>query len=298
MKEEIKMKKIITLTLAIVVLFSAVGMSVSAETVETANVYVTISDANGALALAQEKITVTDTDGDGALTINDALYAAHEAKYEGGAAAGYEAYESEYGLSLSRLWGTANGGSYGYYLNNASAWSLVDPVKEGDHLNAYVFTDLTAWSDTYCYFNVNEATANADEEITLTLSMAAFDQSYNPVTLPVEGATIVINGEKTEYKTDARGEVTFTLSLGGVNLISAVSDTLTLVPPVCKVSVMKSAENKPEETPTPDKTDETEKNEQVKSPVTGDTAVPMCAVLLAISAIAALVCVKNKLNEE
>ena len=57
--------------------------------------------------LAMEKITVADNDGDGALTINDALYAAHEKAFTGGAAAGYASVQSDWGLSLSKLWGIA-----------------------------------------------------------------------------------------------------------------------------------------------------------------------------------------------
>ena len=44
-------------------------------------VFVTICDKDGKIALAQEKINVTDADGDGTLTITDALFCAHEAKY-------------------------------------------------------------------------------------------------------------------------------------------------------------------------------------------------------------------------
>ena len=59
---------------------------------EPVTVYVTI--ANGSLVMTQEPVTVTDIDKDGSLTINDALYLAHEAKYQGGAAAGYGSQRS------------------------------------------------------------------------------------------------------------------------------------------------------------------------------------------------------------
>jgi hypothetical protein len=58
------------------------------DAAETAKISVTIAD-KGNLVMSQEEVTVTDIDGDGTLTINDTLYAAHEATYEGGAAAGY-----------------------------------------------------------------------------------------------------------------------------------------------------------------------------------------------------------------
>lgn len=291
------MKKIIILTLALIMLLSAVGMSVSAEAAGAVNVYVTVSDANGKLALAQERISVTDIDNDGAITVNDALYTAHEAKYEGGAAAGYESVASDYGLSLNRLWGTANGGSYGYYINNTSAWSLVDPLKEGDYLNAFVYTDLTAWSDTYCYFDKNSLTAQSGEELTLTLSMATFDAEYNPVTLPVEGATVIINGKESEYKTDADGKVTLNLTTEGVNLISAVSESVTLVPPVCMATVEQSSKDEALQPPTDDG-DNNDTKTPVKSPVTGEGAAPVCVALLALAGLSVLVTAGKKFNED
>lgn len=262
------MKKIIAMTAA---LAAAASLSFTAYAADTADVYVTI--ANGSLELAQEKITVTDTDGDGALTINDALYIAHEEKYEGGAAAGYATSETEYGLSLSKLWGVENGSAYGYYLNNASAWSLTDSVKDGDYLNAYAFTDLTGWSDTYTWFDVNTAVTAENAELTLTLSAAGFDEAYNPVTLPVENAVITVNGEKTEFATDADGKVTIALAAGDY-VVSAVSDTQTLVPPVCKITVNA-------ETP--------ENDGATEAPVTGNsagTAVIVCGAALLTAAIA------------
>ena len=264
------MKKFIAVTAA---LAAAASLSFTAYAADTADVYVTI--ANGSLELAQEKITVTDPDGDGALTINDALYIAHEEKYEGGAAAGYATAETEYGLSLSKLWGVENGSAYGYYLNNASAWSLTDAVKDGDCLNAFVYTDLTGWSDTYTWFDVNTAVTAENAELTLTLSAAGFDEAYNPVTLPVENAVITVNGEKTEFITDADGKVTIALAAGDY-IVSAVSDTQTLVPPVCKVAVNA-------ETPEADVA-------ATEAPATGNsagTAVILCGAALLTAAIAA-----------
>lgn len=229
------MKKLLTLAAALLL---AGTCSISAM---AANVYVTISDADGNLALAQKAVDVTDTDGDGALTINDALIAAHDANYEGGAAAGYGSGMTDYGLSMNKLWGIENGGSYGYYVNNTSAWSLTDPVAEGDYVNAFVYTDLTAWSDTYCFFDAQTVYAVVGNTVTLTLSAAGYDADYNPITVPVEGAVITINGEATSYTTDANGSVTVTLDKAGTQVISAVSAAMTLVPPVCTATVSEPA---------------------------------------------------------
>lgn len=233
------MKKLISIFVALIMLLGIFSISAFAENESvTANVYVTIANA-GTLVLTQEKITVTDKDNDGKLNIDEALIATHEAKFEGGAAAGYGSDVGQYGLYVTKLWGVENGGGYGYYVNNASAMGLSDEVKEGDYINAFTFTDLTTWSgsDKYTFFDKNTLTATAEEEITLTLSAAGYDASYNPITVPVKNATITLNGEATEYKTDENGKVTMKISKSGTYVISATSATETLVPPLLTVTV-------------------------------------------------------------
>ena len=200
--------------------------------------FVTISNGLGELVMARQAIELSDTDSDGAITINDALFLAHESAYEGGAEAGYLAEDLGYGLSLSKLWGEENGGSYGYYLNNASAFNLTDGVADGDHVKAYVYTDLEAWSDTYCYFQADSAETAAGESVVLTLTALVFDADWNPVATPVEGAVITINGADSEFVTDANGAASVNLGEAGEYIISARSDSMTLVPPVCVLTVI------------------------------------------------------------
>lgn len=266
------MKKFLSMALALMIILGMSSISILAADADddaalSATVYITISNA-GSLSVMQEAITVTDVDNDGSLTVHDALYCAHEAKYDGGAEAGYATTDTEWGLSLTKLWGVENGGSYGYYINNTSAIGLTDPVKDGDYLNAFVYSDLTAWSDKYCFFDKNTASGTEGDTITLTLSYAGYDAEWNPVVLPVESATVTVDGKATEYKTDAEGKVTITLDKAGDVVISATSDTQTLVPPVCKVSVSESEvnttpdEETTTEAPTGTDTDTTDKSEK------------------------------------
>ena len=239
------MKKFLTVILTITMVLGYLNLTAFAGTgTKTENVYVTIAN-KGELVVTCEQITVTDKDNSGDFTIDEVLYAAHEAKYTGGAAAGYNSYIGDYGLSLGKLWGD-NSGNFGYYVNNASAWSLADNVQEGDYVNAFVYSDGVTWSDTYCWFDVTTTTAEQGKEISLTLSGAGYDASWNPVTVAVEGVNITLNGVKTEYKTDAEGKVKFTVPSAGNYTISAVLDTMILVPPVCKATITPSAQAKPE----------------------------------------------------
>lgn len=196
----------------------------------SASVYVTVA-TDGSLKLIQESITVIDTDGDDVLTINDALCCAHKEKYDGTLEDGYASARTEYGLSMTRLWGN-DCGLYGYYVNNKSAWSLEDPVKEGDYINAFAYKNED-YSDVYCFFDVNSIEAKKGEEITLTLNAIGYDASFNTIIVPVEGAVIVIDGKNSDYKTDADGKATIKLEADGKIIISAMSEKQTLVPPVC-----------------------------------------------------------------
>ena len=288
------MKKVLSLTMTIMLLLAMLCIPSVADAnvpVESVTAYVTISDKDGNLVLQQEAISVTDIDRDGKLTINDALYLAHEAKYEGGAEAGYASSVGQYGRSIDKLWGTANGGAYGYYLNHISCSNLDTELTDGGYVNAFVYTDLNTWSDQYSYFDINTATIEKNGTLTLTLKYAGYDDQWNPVVLPVAGATILLNGTETAYKTDADGKVTVTLDQVGALVVSAKSATMTLVPPVCKVMV--TGDETPV-TPTAD-------NENESDTVDSKTVTTVCvvaAVIIAIGAIAAVIAKKKNGNEK
>ena len=221
------------------VLALLVGIFALPVSAEGSVVLVSISDGDpdNGVELALEKVTVADCDDDGQLTINDALFSAHDKYFDGGAAAGFASAATEFGLSLNRLWGVENGGSYGYYINDASPLSLSDPIEDGDRIYAYAFADLTAWSDMYTYFDKCQIEAEEGDEVTLTLSGASFDAEWNPVTVPVEGAKILIDGKDSGVVTDAQGKACVTLSGDGQVVITAASDSAVLVPPVCVAQV-------------------------------------------------------------
>ena len=137
----------------------------------------------------------------------------------------------DYGLSITRLWGVENGGAYGYYVNNQMSMGLTDTLNAGDYVTAYVYTDTTGWSDTYTYFDVNTAEPG---EITLTLSAVGFDPvSYAPVSTPVAGASITVNGNAVDVVTDENGEASVSVKAGDV--VSATSEKLVIVPPCCVI---------------------------------------------------------------
>lgn len=252
------MKKITSILLALLLLLAFAACSgsdtpspsagVTGETTPTptptpdvsVEVFVSIADENGALALPQASVSVTDKDADGALTINDALICAHEAFCPAGAE-GYASGNTDFGVSIFKLWNSNGKTGFGFYLNGQMAFSLSDAVKAGDYLDAYVFTDTVSYSDAYSYFDKRTVSAAVGEEVSLKIVKIGFDESFSPVALNAgEGITILLNGEQTEYATDSEGCVTLTFSAPGTYTVSASSasaEGLTLVPPVCIVTV-------------------------------------------------------------
>lgn len=185
------------------------------------------------------ELTVKDRNQNGIFDVDDAFICAHETYYEGGAA-GYATYESYGSLFMSSLWGDDSGG-FGYYLNHHEIWSLTDEIKEGDHLYGYVFEDKTGWADSYCYLDKEEATVRENEELTLTLMHYIYDESWNVVSVPVEGATAMVDGEATAYITDAAGNVSLKLQGVGEKTISfAAPEGMVLTPVFCTVTVTKA----------------------------------------------------------
>ena len=225
------MKKVLSLSLLAALLVCLFAIPVLATPPEPDYVRVTIADAEKNLVLAFEKVILGTSE-----TIDDVLRRAHDEFYEGGADAGYASEETQYGLSLLKLWGDESG-AYSYYLNDASAMSLADKVKPCDHIYVFVYTDTMNFSDTYCYFNNTQVYAEKGDIATLTLTRSGYDASWNPITEPVAGAVITINGEKTDLITNEKGEVAITYDKAGELLVSAVHDEMNLTPPVLVATV-------------------------------------------------------------
>ena len=218
-------------------------------TADPVDIYVSIAN-KGNVVMFQQNITVTDVNNNGFFDVDDALYAAHEAGYTGGAAAGYASYESQWGLSISMLWGDTSY-CYGYWLNNASCWSLEDVVAEGNHLVAFVYTDGINWSDTYAKFDKFDYTATAGKPLTVKLDKAGYDDNWNTVFSAHAGATITVYDNAGKALTEGYTVVdnkdgTYTVTVAAVGnyyIVAADVDPLT-VPAVCAVTAAEDLDKK------------------------------------------------------
>ena len=125
---------------------------------EDAVIHMTVSvagefakDKDGALMVDRD-VTVKDIDKNGILTCDEALIAAHDEYYNGGAIAGYATADGTYGKYISKFWGDASG-AFGYWLNDNSCMGLSDEVKADDYFSAFVYKDKKDFSDAYVKFD-------------------------------------------------------------------------------------------------------------------------------------------------
>ena len=206
------------------------------------SIYVTLAD-KGNVVMFQQRITVIDVNHNGIFDVDDALYAAHEVGFAGGAAAGYSSYASQWGLSISMLWGDTSN-CYGYWLNNASCWSLSDVVADGNHLVAFVYTDGEFWSDAYSKFDAFDYTANTKQDLVVKLEKAGYYENWNTVFSAHAGATITVYDSEGKVLTEGytvtdNGDGSYTIRIttaGGYYVVATDADPLT-VPAVAGLTV-------------------------------------------------------------
>lgn len=216
-------------------------------TADPVDIYVTIAN-KGNVVMFQRSVTVTDVNNNGFFDVDDALFAAHEAGFEGGAAEGYSSFDSQWGLSIGMLWGDTSY-CYGYWLNNASCWSLEDVVAEGNHLVAFVYTDGMGWSDAYSKFEQFDYNAMEDTALTVKLDKASYDESWNTVFSAHVGADIIVYCSEGNAVTDGititdNGDGTYSVTIsvpGTYCLVASDSDPL-IVPAVCRITVRENVD--------------------------------------------------------
>lgn len=218
---------------------------VTAAEAASGTIYVTLS-ASGEIVtgadrdatwLADAPVLVTDRNGDGMLNIDETLLALHEQYYADGAA-GYEAVEGQWGLSIAKLWGDKSG-SYGYYYNDQMAMGLTDPVTDGGRVKAWIYQDQTGYSDLYTWFDMPALETKPDKTVSLTLQASAWSDTEGAmITVPVSGAEICVLQTGQTDTTDESGLVQLKFEQAGTyTVLASSSETQSLVPSVCTVTV-------------------------------------------------------------
>lgn len=266
--------------------------SLTAFASENQSVYVTICNQRNKIAIAGAEVEISDADGDGNITLNDALFLAHDKFYKGGAKEGYGSVKSQYGMSMTKLWGRDDTTAFGYYVNNQSALSLADPVQNGDKICAFVYADEMSYSDTYCFFDIDSESLEKGEEFEITLYSVGFDENWQTVVNPCAGANLAVDGVKTAIVTDNSGKAKISFEKGGKHILTAVSDNMFIVPAVCRVYLPEDEtdESAVSSEPTPKEPEKPAEKTTVKNYKTGDTS--NIALVTVVSAVSFIACVR------
>ena len=206
------------------------SVKVTAEPAADITVYMTVSDrgvlatANDGAAMFNRSVEVSDINSDGVLTYDEALTAAHAAYCPGG----YASAETEWGVSVSRLWGVDTMNCL-FFLNDSALENDVgnrdtSALHAGDYLVASVNKDNTYYADHYVSFAKRTSTAIAGREFALCLNGG---MGSDKISIGVwnAGKFTVVDGAKI----DADGNVTLTFREAGSYLLTAsgvISDTV------------------------------------------------------------------------
>ncbi len=198
------------------VLFSD-GTNQSEEDTEKEEIHVTVSiskdgkflDDKDGNPMAGRTVTLT---GQSSYTMDDALKAAHDLYYPGGAEAGYDFHEDEtgnYDGLIYKLWGYDRNSvpDIRYARNNDCKnyqESLTQSVNDGDSLHFYI--QQRKKQDRLAFFTETEETITQDEHVELHLRQSNL---YGTAFSECNGASIYIDGEKQDgLITDESGKVT------------------------------------------------------------------------------------------
>lgn len=208
-----------------VILFSALAASMipfSASAAEqTADIHISITMDSEVL---DTDLNVQDQDGDGKLTYEDALYAAHEQFYPGGAAAGY-------GDGL--IWGRQCSGGYTLYNQDELPLDTTLPytgrleIRDGDTMNwsaQYIMPEMYLFGSEYLSDHFMEDTVPSGTEIDVYVDhMIPTEREPGKA----EGIELLVDGQRTGIRTAADGKAALKITEPGKHKVTADLSHLT-----------------------------------------------------------------------
>ena len=180
-------------------------------------------------AMARQKVIVNDINGDGKYSYDEALVAAHDTYFEGGAAAGYES-------GVTKLWGVENDSGYIFYQESEPISSGVTGVylEDGQYLIAVILKEAKISADWITFFDKQQVTAKVDEAIKLNLTghlaMSLFSEEDSK-SVPIDKLQIGVweNGAFQGIDgaiTDEDGNVRIAFDKPGTYVVSVAPSTI------------------------------------------------------------------------
>lgn len=150
--------------------------------------------------------------------------------------------EGDYGYFITGIGGLDTADtttSWMYAVNNTEGQVSVSAYELSDNESVVVY--LSDWNvGGYAWFDKQSLSVDTNEEFTLQLKVS----KYGAGITPCEGATILVDGKETSYRTDADGKAKIKISTTGTHTISAVRKTGEIIDisrPYCKATVSSSS---------------------------------------------------------
>ncbi len=253
------LKRIVSLMMCMVLIVGIIPICAKATDAVTVSVSFSINgtleaDKYGEI-IANREIELS---GKESYTANDALHALHTLYHpDGEEAYGTDVSTSDWGTYsyITKLWGD-NSGKFGYQVNGGEVSTTLDtPMGDGDTLDVCIYENYYPDTEDYTKFDIRYAEVIEGESVYLTLSYCSGydDNTFAMIFSPLEGATITIDGEKTDIVTDADGRAEITVEDAGNYIISAaMTKTLAgenpkvvgaITAPACTLKVTMRPEN-------------------------------------------------------
>ena len=200
-------------------------------------VFLTVSD-KGELAKAKDgspmawkEVKVNDIDGDGLFMFDEALVAAHDTYFEGGASKGYDPGSG----FVEKLWGKETSNVLFFTKDEGLSTGVTgDEVANGDYLVASINADEDFSSDWYSFFDKKDGVqTQVDSPVTLTLTghlgMAYTDEAKKNV--PIKGAAVKTADGKSLGTTDGSGKVNVSFDKPGTYIVTAAGTHESVIEP-------------------------------------------------------------------
>ena len=168
-------------------------------------------------------------------TVEDAIIAAH-AQYCPAGADGWQKAESEWGTSMTMIWGSYDGVG-AFYVNGLMPWvqSWELTAEDGDCVELVLYG--ADWSDSYACFDKRIADVEAGKQLTLTLTHDVFDENWTAQPTALAGATVKTVDGAVLGTTDAEGKVSVSFAAAGEYIVTASSADTVITAPICIVKV-------------------------------------------------------------
>ncbi len=239
-------KRILAMLLALLMLLSVATVCAEGET--NIDVFLSMSRygeiIEGKNGESMSYVTVS-LSGKSSYNLDDVFLEAHRMYYEDGEA-GYASSVSEWGFGIDKLWGDESG-RFGYQVNSGteSVMGLGHEVSDGDCVDAFIYKNAYPDTEGYAMFNKTHTVKYTGIPFELVLKyFSGYDENWNTIISPCDGAIITINGEETELITDENGTAEILLENEEIHIISATKSKIlgeaevpAITAPVCIVDV-------------------------------------------------------------